>query len=198
MSPTSFSPNHSNGFLQFTTPPKPLSEKFSKKIQHSSHMDVPETRSRLQGYKHLQAAAVMFGNKLPTPIIIALGGQSCGKSLIRFLQCPWSWNGGTQTLDPSNGLPLAIIYVLLWLYLVLLCNSINILRSVVCFEVSNLQVILVLPYMFDLIENKSSELQVLWLCYLFVYMEKIKINLGLQKLVVGSEQEVLLFFQPEK
>lgn len=39
-----------------------------------------EFKSRFEAYNRLQAAAVAFGEKLPIPEIVALGGQSDGKS----------------------------------------------------------------------------------------------------------------------
>lgn len=39
-----------------------------------------ESRSRFEAYNRLQAAAVAFGEKLPIPEIVAIGGQSDGKS----------------------------------------------------------------------------------------------------------------------
>ncbi|OAY78043.1 Dynamin-related protein 5A [Ananas comosus] len=41
---------------------------------------VPEFKSRFEAYNRLQAAAVAFGEKLPIPEIVAVGGQSDGKS----------------------------------------------------------------------------------------------------------------------
>lgn len=38
------------------------------------------TKSRFEAYNRLQAAAVAFGEKLPIPEIVAIGGQSDGKS----------------------------------------------------------------------------------------------------------------------
>ncbi|KAL5738048.1 hypothetical protein ACOSP7_030809 [Xanthoceras sorbifolium] len=67
-----------NGFL--TTPTKTPSEKSSLK-RHQSSVDSAATRSsRFEAYNRLQAAAVAFGEKLPIPEIVALGGQSDGKS----------------------------------------------------------------------------------------------------------------------
>ncbi|XP_023523453.1 dynamin-related protein 5A [Cucurbita pepo subsp. pepo] len=68
----------SNSF--FTTPTKTPSEKSSRKTQNSTRMDASESRSRFEAYNRLQAAAVAFGEKLPIPEIVALGGQSDGKS----------------------------------------------------------------------------------------------------------------------
>lgn len=39
-----------------------------------------ELKRRFEAYNRLQAAAVAFGEKLPIPEIVALGGQSDGKS----------------------------------------------------------------------------------------------------------------------
>lgn len=39
-----------------------------------------EFKSRFEAYNRLQAAAVAFGEKLPIPEIVAIGGQSDGKS----------------------------------------------------------------------------------------------------------------------
>uniref|UniRef100_A0A9I9DDA6 Dynamin-type G domain-containing protein n=1 Tax=Cucumis melo TaxID=3656 RepID=A0A9I9DDA6_CUCME len=66
----------------FTTPTKTKtpSEKSSRKLQNSTRMDASESRSRFEAYNRLQAAAVAFGEKLPIPEIVALGGQSDGKS----------------------------------------------------------------------------------------------------------------------
>ena len=68
----------SNSF--FTTPTKTPSEKSSRKTHNSTRMDASESRSRFEAYNRLQAAAVAFGEKLPIPEIVALGGQSDGKS----------------------------------------------------------------------------------------------------------------------
>ncbi|KAL3508684.1 hypothetical protein ACH5RR_028085 [Cinchona calisaya] len=56
------------------------------KRQHHHLMDSTSSRtrsdfkSRFEAYNRLQAAAVAFGEKLPIPEIVALGGQSDGKS----------------------------------------------------------------------------------------------------------------------
>nr|GMD92478.1 dynamin-related protein 5A [Ipomoea batatas] len=73
-----------------TTPTKtPASERpsttssNSKKHHHRHHHEVPsasEMRNRFEAYNRLQAAAVAFGEKLPIPEIVAIGGQSDGKS----------------------------------------------------------------------------------------------------------------------
>jgi hypothetical protein len=39
-----------------------------------------ESKARFEAYNRLQAAAVAFGEKLPIPEIVAIGGQSDGKS----------------------------------------------------------------------------------------------------------------------
>ncbi|XP_034677904.1 dynamin-related protein 5A [Vitis riparia] len=65
----------SNAFL--TTPTKTPSEK-SKKSHH--HFPNSDSKSPFEAYNRLQSAAVAFGEKLPIPEIVALGGQSDGKS----------------------------------------------------------------------------------------------------------------------
>ncbi|CAK9138239.1 unnamed protein product [Ilex paraguariensis] len=80
-----------DGFL--TTPTKtPTAEKttssISKRNPHQSSGDpsnrsstlASEFKNRFEAYNRLQAAAVAFGEKLPIPEIVALGGQSDGKS----------------------------------------------------------------------------------------------------------------------
>lgn len=47
---------------------------------HSQDPATSESRSRFEAYNRLQAAAVAFGEKLPIPEIVAIGGQSDGKS----------------------------------------------------------------------------------------------------------------------
>ncbi|KAI4333658.1 hypothetical protein L6164_018438 [Bauhinia variegata] len=74
-----------DGFL--TTPTKTPSEK-SAMLRKHPNMDSSASRasgnndfkSRFEAYNRLQAAAVAFGEKLPIPEIVALGGQSDGKS----------------------------------------------------------------------------------------------------------------------
>ncbi|XP_012092729.1 dynamin-related protein 5A isoform X2 [Jatropha curcas] len=67
-----------NGYL--TTPTKtPSSTSSSKKHQQTPNSTTSST-SRFEAYNRLQAAAVAFGEKLPIPEIVALGGQSDGKS----------------------------------------------------------------------------------------------------------------------
>ncbi|XP_031106424.1 dynamin-related protein 5A-like [Ipomoea triloba] len=73
-----------------TTPTKtptserpPATSSNSKKHHHRHHHEVPsasEMRNRFEAYNRLQAAAVAFGEKLPIPEIVAIGGQSDGKS----------------------------------------------------------------------------------------------------------------------
>ncbi|KAF5728300.1 dynamin-related protein 5A isoform X1 [Tripterygium wilfordii] len=65
-----------------TTPTKTPSDRsgsVSRKQQSSNSHD-PSSSSRFEAYNRLQAAAVAFGEKLPIPEIVALGGQSDGKS----------------------------------------------------------------------------------------------------------------------
>ncbi|KAL1556491.1 Dynamin-related protein 5A [Salvia divinorum] len=52
---------------------------FRKHKQQHQAMDTSNKR-RFEAYNRLQAAAVAFGEKLPIPEIVALGGQSDGKS----------------------------------------------------------------------------------------------------------------------
>lgn len=54
-------------------PPPPLNSFPSMDSSSSSS-------ARFEAYNRLQAAAVAFGEKLPIPEIVALGGQSDGKS----------------------------------------------------------------------------------------------------------------------
>ncbi|KAJ0101932.1 hypothetical protein Patl1_04684 [Pistacia atlantica] len=63
-----------------TTPTKTPSEKSSSKRHHNSSESASARSSRFEAYNRLQAAAVAFGEKLPIPEIVALGGQSDGKS----------------------------------------------------------------------------------------------------------------------
>ncbi|KAK9077486.1 hypothetical protein SSX86_005823 [Deinandra increscens subsp. villosa] len=67
----------SNGFL--TTPSSSVSRK-----HHQSHRKATDSSSsfkaRFEAYNRLQAAAVAFGEKLPIPEIVVIGGQSDGKS----------------------------------------------------------------------------------------------------------------------
>lgn len=63
-----------------TTPTKNTSERSSSKLYHASSESASARSSRFEAYNRLQAAAVAFGEKLPIPEIVALGGQSDGKS----------------------------------------------------------------------------------------------------------------------
>ncbi|TMW82626.1 hypothetical protein EJD97_005502 [Solanum chilense] len=73
-----------NSFLN--TPTKtPTSTSISKKHHHKHHTvdsnrSASEFKDRFEAYNRLQAAAVAFGEKLPIPEIVAIGGQSDGKS----------------------------------------------------------------------------------------------------------------------
>lgn len=55
-------------------PPPPLLNPLPSMDSSSS------SSARFEAYNRLQAAAVAFGEKLPIPEIVALGGQSDGKS----------------------------------------------------------------------------------------------------------------------
>ncbi|KAJ8616607.1 hypothetical protein MRB53_035979 [Persea americana] len=68
-----------------TPNPKSLSSSMSSRKTHQSHPTDPSSnhsdfKSRFEAYNRLQAAAVAFGEKLPIPEIVAVGGQSDGKS----------------------------------------------------------------------------------------------------------------------
>ncbi|XP_062090455.1 dynamin-related protein 5A [Humulus lupulus] len=67
-----------------TTPTKTPSEKSHsarhQKRNHTMLESSSSSKSRFEAYNRLQAAAVAFGEKLPIPEIVALGGQSDGKS----------------------------------------------------------------------------------------------------------------------
>ncbi|XWS10009.1 hypothetical protein CRYUN_Cryun39dG0038700 [Craigia yunnanensis] len=54
--------------------------KRSHSHHHSNESSSSSSMSRFEAYNRLQAAAVAFGEKLPIPEIVALGGQSDGKS----------------------------------------------------------------------------------------------------------------------
>ncbi|XP_061370760.1 dynamin-related protein 5A [Gastrolobium bilobum] len=60
-----------------TTPTKTPSDKSSSMGSRRNHLD---SKSRFEAYNRLQAAAVAFGETLPIPEIVAVGGQSDGKS----------------------------------------------------------------------------------------------------------------------
>lgn len=110
----------------FTTPTKTPSEKSSRKVQK----DASESRSRFEAYNRLQAAAVAFGEKLPIPEIVALGGQSDGKSSLLEALLGFRFNvrevemGTRRPLilqmvhDPTALEPRCRFQVLLCLYLV--------------------------------------------------------------------------------
>ncbi|RWR96236.1 dynamin-related protein 5A [Cinnamomum micranthum f. kanehirae] len=64
---------------------KSLSSSMSSRKTHQSLPTDPSSnhsdfKSRFEAYNRLQAAAVAFGEKLPIPEIVAVGGQSDGKS----------------------------------------------------------------------------------------------------------------------
>ncbi|XP_059443432.1 dynamin-related protein 5A isoform X2 [Corylus avellana] len=67
----------SNAFL--STPSKTPSDK-SRKHPNPVSAESSARSARFEAYNRLQAAAVAFGEKLPIPEIVALGGQSDGKS----------------------------------------------------------------------------------------------------------------------
>ncbi|KAL1188445.1 Dynamin-related protein 5A [Cardamine amara subsp. amara] len=63
------------------TPASRRNQQSQSKMQSQSKDPVnAESRSRFEAYNRLQAAAVAFGEKLPIPEIVAIGGQSDGKS----------------------------------------------------------------------------------------------------------------------
>ncbi|MBA0848611.1 hypothetical protein Goshw_004588 [Gossypium schwendimanii] len=66
------------------TPTKTPVEKSKRSHSHHHHSrdgsSFSSSLSRFEAYNRLQAAAVAFGEKLPIPEIVALGGQSDGKS----------------------------------------------------------------------------------------------------------------------
>ncbi|PIA36634.1 hypothetical protein AQUCO_03300082v1 [Aquilegia coerulea] len=68
-----------------TTTPNPKSHrKHHQEQQHQQHIPMDssnaELKSRFEAFNKLQAVAVAFGEKLPIPEIVAIGGQSDGKS----------------------------------------------------------------------------------------------------------------------
>lgn len=79
----SLSPMATNPNSFMATPTKTPSDKsasasassMSRKQSQSQHKS-----ARFEAYNRLQAAAVAFGEKVPIPEIVALGGQSDGKS----------------------------------------------------------------------------------------------------------------------
>ncbi|KVI02260.1 dynamin-related protein 5A [Cynara cardunculus var. scolymus] len=78
----------SNGIL--TTPTKTMandrtsSSSSASRKHHHHHQKITDSSSsfkaRFEAYNRLQAAAVAFGEQLPIPEIVAIGGQSDGKS----------------------------------------------------------------------------------------------------------------------
>lgn len=52
----------------------------SQAMSQQDLFDNPASRIRYEAYSRLQAAAVAFGENLPIPEIVAIGGQSDGKS----------------------------------------------------------------------------------------------------------------------
>ncbi|MBA0624989.1 hypothetical protein Godav_010249 [Gossypium davidsonii] len=62
------------------TPTKTPVDKSRGSHSHHQADDSSSSRSRFEAYNRLQAMAVAFGEKLPIPEIVALGGQSDGKS----------------------------------------------------------------------------------------------------------------------
>ncbi|KAG8637143.1 hypothetical protein MANES_15G087600v8 [Manihot esculenta] len=63
------------------TPSSTSTSSLSRKQQNpNSTSTTSSSSSRFEAYNRLQAAAVAFGEKLPIPEIVALGGQSDGKS----------------------------------------------------------------------------------------------------------------------
>ncbi|XP_057473855.1 LOW QUALITY PROTEIN: dynamin-related protein 5A-like [Actinidia eriantha] len=69
-----------------STPSKTPSDKTNSRRHHQSTdpsmstRSASEFRTRFEAYNRLQSAAVAFGEKLPIPEIVAIGGQSDGKS----------------------------------------------------------------------------------------------------------------------
>jgi hypothetical protein len=51
-----------------------------RQSQAQDIFDNPASKIRYEAYSRLQAAAVAFGEQLPIPEIVAIGGQSDGKS----------------------------------------------------------------------------------------------------------------------
>lgn len=65
------------------TPTKSSSSSVSRNHRQSHRKPTDSSASfkaRFEAYNRLQAAAVAFGEKLPIPEIVAIGGQSDGKS----------------------------------------------------------------------------------------------------------------------
>uniref|UniRef100_M4F941 GED domain-containing protein n=1 Tax=Brassica campestris TaxID=3711 RepID=M4F941_BRACM len=87
------------------TPSSRRNNQSQSKIQsHPQDPATSESRSRFEAYNRLQAAAVAFGEKLPTPEIVAIGGQSDGKSSPRVpIQRPRGRNGDAPSSDSPDG-----------------------------------------------------------------------------------------------
>ncbi|XP_020575233.1 dynamin-related protein 5A [Phalaenopsis equestris] len=66
--------NHSNSSARRVAPPSNTTN------ADSSSSSATDLKSRFEAYNRLQAAAFAFGEKLPIPEIVAIGGQSDGKS----------------------------------------------------------------------------------------------------------------------
>ncbi|KAE8723496.1 Dynamin-related protein 5A [Hibiscus syriacus] len=62
------------------TPTRTPGDRSKRSHSHHQSDDSSSSVSRFEAYNRLQAAAVAFGEKLPIPEIVALGGQSDGKS----------------------------------------------------------------------------------------------------------------------
>lgn len=81
----SLSPMATNSNSFMATPTKTPSDKSASASASASSMSRKQSQSqhnsaRFEAYNRLQAAAVAFGEKVPIPEIVALGGQSDGKS----------------------------------------------------------------------------------------------------------------------
>ncbi|XP_071736666.1 dynamin-related protein 5A-like [Rutidosis leptorrhynchoides] len=78
----------SNGFLTTptkTTPNDKKSSSSASRNHHKSHRKTTDassasSKARFEAYNRLQSIAVAFGEKLPIPEIVVIGGQSDGKS----------------------------------------------------------------------------------------------------------------------
>lgn len=58
----------------------PSSSSSSSRKHNQTTVSSSFSKSRFEAYNRLQSAAVAFGEKLPIPEIVAIGGQSDGKS----------------------------------------------------------------------------------------------------------------------
>ena len=80
----SLSPMATNPNSFMATPTKTPSDKSasasSMSRRHHQQSQSQHNSARFEAYNRLQAAAVAFGEKVPIPEIVALGGQSDGKS----------------------------------------------------------------------------------------------------------------------